>query len=93
VLEAKEPGHDNIEAVYKKILPAARKATETAGSKEEILNNAIRENILVQRRYLLRKSPLVNSMVESKAIKVVTGICRDDTGEVELFDAKKSRQW
>lgn len=92
-VETKEISQDNIMALVRKIVPAVKKATVIGGSKEDILHNAIRGNILIQRKYLLRKSPVVNDLVSSGAIEIVTGIYHDDSGEVELFDEKtKSSQ-
>ncbi len=85
-LEAKEKTADNIGAVIRKILPAVKKATERGGSKEDILNNAIRENVMVQQKYLLRKSAIVRNLIASGNLKIVTGIYHIESGEIELFD-------
>lgn len=86
-LEAKEKTEDNIGAILRKILPAVRKATARGGTKEDILNNSIRENVLLQQKYLLRKSPVVKNLIASGDLKVVTGIYHLESGVIELFSA------
>ncbi|MGD0281610.1 MAG: carbonic anhydrase [Dissulfurispiraceae bacterium] len=84
-MEAKGKTGDNIGTILRKILPAVRKATALGGTKEDILNNAIRENVLLQQKYLLRKSPVVRNLIASGDLKVVTGIYHLESGVVELF--------
>ena len=86
-LETKERTEDNIESILRKILPAVKKATARGGTKDGILNNAIRENVLLQQKYLLRKSPVVKKLIESGDLKVVAGIYHIDSGAIELFTA------
>lgn len=86
-LETKEKTEDNIGTILRKILPAVKKATAMGGTKEDILNNAIRENVLLQQKYLLRKSPLIRKLIQSGDFKVVAGIYHIESGEVELFSA------
>jgi len=86
-IEAKAKTEDNIGRILRRILPAVKKATARGGSKEDILNNAIRENVLLQQKYLLRKSPVVKKLMESGDLKVVAGIYHTETGEIELFSA------
>ena len=85
-VEAKEKTEDNIWTILRKILPAVKKATARGGNKEEILNNAIRENVLLQQKYLLRKSPVVNKLVASGDLKVVVGIYHIESGAIELLN-------
>jgi carbonic anhydrase len=85
-LEAKEKTEDNIGAILRKILPAVKKATAMGGTKEDILNNAIRENVLLQQKYLLRKSPIVKKLIASGDLKVVAGIYHLESGKIELFE-------
>ena len=86
-LEAKEKTDDNIGTILRKILPAVKKATAKGGTKEDILNNAIRENVLLQQKYLLRKSPLIRKLIQSGDLKVVAGIYHIESGKIELFSA------
>ncbi len=86
-LEAKEKTEDNIWTILRKILPAVKNATARGGTKEDILNNAIRENVLVQQKYLLRKSPLIKKLIASGDLKLVAGIYHIESGEIELFSA------
>jgi len=86
-LEAKEKTDDNIGTILRKILPAVKKATARGGTKEDILNNAIRENVLLQQKYLLRKSPLIRKLIQSGDLKVVAGIYHSESGKIEVFTA------
>ena len=86
-LEAKEKTEDNIWTILRKILPAVKKATARGGTKEDILNNAIRENVLLQQKYLLRKSPAVKKLIASGDLKVVVGIYHIESGSIELLSA------
>lgn len=87
-LEAKAKTDDNIWLILRKILPAVRKASSAGGTPEEIFKNAVRENLLLQQKYLLRKSAIVRNLVASGDLKIVTGIYHDDSGMVELFNAQ-----
>jgi carbonic anhydrase len=58
-LEAKGSPEGNIGAIVKKILPAVKKARMIGGTKEDIFNNAIKENVILQARLLLKNSPTV----------------------------------
>jgi carbonic anhydrase len=91
-VEAKEKTEDNIWTILRKILPAVKKATAMGGTKEDILNNAIRENVLLQQKYLLRKSPVVKKLIASGDLKVVTGIYHLESGVIELFSALSKQQ-
>lgn len=84
-LEAKDTTGDNTAALFRKILPAARKATSKGGTKEVILSNAVKENVLLQQKYLIRKSTVVRNLIASGALKLVTAIYHDDSGKVEIF--------
>ncbi len=86
-LEATEKTEDNIWTILRKILPAVKKATARGGTKEDILNNAVRENVLLQQKYLLRKSPVVKKLIASGDLKVVAGMYHLDSGVIELFSA------
>jgi carbonic anhydrase len=85
---AKEKTGDNIGTILRKILPAVRKANAKGGTKEDILDNAIRENVLLQQKYLLRKSAVVRNLIASGNLKIVTGIYHLESGVVELLNAR-----
>jgi carbonic anhydrase len=87
-LEAKGKSEDNMWTILRKILPAVKKASAAGGTREDIYKNAVRENVLLQYKYLLRKSPVVKNLISSGELKVVTGIYHDDSGIVELFSAQ-----
>lgn len=86
-LDAKGKPEGNIGAIVKKIVPAVKKATAKGGSKDEMLNNAIKENVAIQQSYMLRKSPILKHLMDSGELKVVTGVYHFDSGTVELLNA------
>jgi carbonic anhydrase len=84
-MEAKGKPEGNIGAIVKKILPAVKKARMTGGTQEEILNKAIKENVLVQKTGMLKNSPLLKDLVEKGELKVVQAVYHLDTGEVAVY--------
>ncbi|MBI3592874.1 MAG: carbonic anhydrase [Nitrospirae bacterium] len=84
-LDAKEKIEGNIGAIIKKILPAVKKAAAKGGTKEDMLNNTIKENIALSKNYMLAKSPVLKHLIESGELKVVTGVYHLGSGEVELL--------
>ena len=84
-VDAKGKPEGNIGEIVKKILPAVKKANAKGGSKDEVLNNAIRENVLLTHSYMLKKSPVLKHLVESGELKVVTGVYHLDSGSVEVL--------
>jgi carbonic anhydrase len=89
-IESKGKVEGNIESIVKRILPAVRKAVAEGGDKEEVLNNAIKENVLRSHNYLLRKSPILSQLVQAGRLKVVTAVYHLGSGEVEIVDATKA---
>lgn len=89
-LEAKGKPEGNIGAIVRKIMPAVKKATSKGGTKDEILNNAIKENVLLSQNYMLRKSPILKHLMDSGELKVVTGVYHLGSGTVEILNAAGS---
>lgn len=90
-LETKEKPQGNIGAIVRKIMPAVKKASAKGGSKDEILGNAIKENVLLSENYMFRKSAVLKHLVDSGKLKVVTGVYSLSTGEVEIIGASSDK--
>jgi carbonic anhydrase len=84
-LEAKGSPEGNIGAIVKKILPAVKKARMIGGTKEDIFNNAIKENVILQARLLLKNSPTVRHLMEKGDLKVVLAVYHLSSGEVAVY--------
>jgi len=84
-MEAKGKPEGNIGAIVKKILPAVKKARAAGGSQEEVLNNSIRENVMLQKTEMLKRSPVLKHLVEKGELKVVQAVYHLGTGEVALY--------
>lgn len=85
-LDAKGKPEGNIGAIIKKILPAVKKATAKGGTKEEVLDNAIKENALLQ-NHAVGKSHILKELIEEGKLKVVTAMYHLGSGEVEILKA------
>lgn len=68
-----------------KISPAVKKAMKKGGSKEDILENAIKENIYNVYNEIM-KSKIIRHLVKEGALKIVAGEYNLSTGKVELID-------
>ena len=73
------PGH--LPSLVKAIAPAVKAAIPDAGS---LLDNAIRENVLLNVRTLSTATPILNKAVDDKKLRVVGGIYNLATGKVDL---------
>jgi carbonic anhydrase len=74
------PGH--IPALVDAIAPAAKAAMQQGG---EVLDNAIRQNVLDNVAKLKSAAPILNAAVEQGKLKVTGGIYRLTTGTVDLI--------
>lgn len=86
-LDAKGKPEGNIGAIVRKILPAVKKASAKGGSQDEVLGNAIKENVLNSQNYISRKSPVLKHLIDTGELKVVTGVYHLDSGAVEIIGA------
>lgn len=82
-LDATGEPEGNIGAILKKIMPAVKKAKAKGGSKDDMLNNAIRENVALSYKDIRAKSPLLKHLIEKGELKVVAGVYHLASGEVE----------
>ena len=82
-LDATGEPEGNIGAIIKKILPAVKKAKAKGGSKDDILTNAIRENVALSYKDIRGKSPVLKHLIDKGELKVVAGVYHLASGEVE----------
>ncbi len=75
----------NIGALIKKIIPAVKVGKKKGKTQEEILNYAIRENLALQERYLIKKSPIVRHFVKKEKLKIIKAIYYLESGKVEII--------
>ena len=74
------PGH--IPSLVDAIAPAAKAAMQQGG---DVLNKAIRQNVVDNVAKLKSAAPILNAAVEQGKVKVVGGIYRLTTGAVDLI--------
>jgi carbonic anhydrase len=84
-VDAKGEPEGNIGAVIRMIQPAVKRAKAKGGSKEEIVDNAIRENVAEAYSTVLEKSPVLKHMIEKGELKVVAGMYHLASGQVETL--------
>jgi carbonic anhydrase len=82
-LDSKGATEGNIGAILKKIMPAVKKAKAKGGSKDDMLNNAIRENVALSYKELRSKSPLLKHLIDKGELKVVAVVYHLASGDVE----------
>ncbi|MFZ6016958.1 MAG: carbonic anhydrase [Nitrospirota bacterium] len=85
-LEAKGKPEGNIGAIIKKIMPAVNVAKKKGGTKDEILETAIKENVKNTVREIVKNSKIINHLVHNGELKVVAGEYSLTTGNVELIE-------
>jgi carbonic anhydrase len=79
------PGH--IPSLVDAIAPAAKAAMKGAAMQQggEVLDKAIRQNVIDNVAKLRSAAPILNAAVEQGKLRVVGGIYRLTTGTVELI--------
>lgn len=82
-LDATGEPEGNIGEILKKIMPAVKKAKAKGGSKDDMLNNAIRENVVLAYKDVRDKSPVLKHMIDKGELRVVAGVYHLASGEVE----------
>lgn len=90
-MDEKGEPEGNIGAIIKKILPAVKKAKAKGGSKDEILNAAIRENVSLSYKTIREKSPVLKHLIDKGELKVTAGVYRLASGEVEPLSLTTSQ--
>ncbi len=89
-LEAKGEPEGNIGAIVKKIMPAAEKAKKKGGTKDEILETAIKENVKNVYRDVMKKSKIIPHLVQEGKLKIVAGEYDITTGKVAMIELAKA---
>lgn len=75
----------NIGAIVKKIVPAVKKAKAKGGSREEVIANAIKENVLLVEKRIEKNSPILKHLIEKGELNVVSAIYDISSGKVEVI--------
>jgi carbonic anhydrase len=91
-LDAKGEPEGNIGAIVKKIKPAADFAKKKGGSKDEVLQTAIQENVKDVYKDIMKKSKIVHHLAEEGKLKIVGGEYMLSTGKVEMLELPKLAQ-
>lgn len=84
-VDAKGRPKGNIGAIIKKIIPAVKKAKVNGGSREDIIANAIKENILLVEKEIKKNSALLKHLIEKGELKVVCAVYDISSGTVEVI--------
>ncbi len=91
-IESKGEPEGNIGAIVKKIEPAADFAKKKGGSKDEVLQTAIQENVKDVYKDIMEKSKIVNHLSHEGKLKIVGGEYMLSTGKVEMLELPKLAQ-
>jgi carbonic anhydrase len=86
-LDATGKPEGNIGAIVAKILPAVEKARAKGGTKDQLLDAAVRENVLVSHAALLKQSPVLKHLIDKGELTVVDAVYHLGSGEVEVLPA------
>jgi len=89
-IDAKGEPEGNIGAIVKKIMPAAEKAKKKGGTKDEILETAIQENVKNVYSDVMKKSKIVPHLVEEGKLKIAAGEYDITTGKVAMIELTKA---
>jgi len=88
-LEAKGKPEGNIGAIIGKIMPAAKAAKKKGGTKDEILETAIKENVKNTCAEIMKKSKIIGHLMHEGKFKIVTSEYSLQTGKVEMIECDK----
>jgi carbonic anhydrase len=88
-LEAKGEPEGNIGAIVKKIMPAAVAAKKKGGTKDEILETAIKENVKNVYADVMKNSSIINHLVKEGKLMIVGGEYNITTGKIEMVELPK----
>ena len=88
-LEAEGNTEGNIGAIVKKIMPAADAAKKKGGTKDEILETAIHENVKNVYKDSMNKSKIINHLASEGKLKIVGGCYDITTGNIEMIELPK----
>ncbi len=85
-VESKGRTEGNIGAIVKRILPAVERARKEGKSGKDLVNSAIVKNVLLQREYMIKNSPVIRKLIKAKELQVVTAIYSLESGEVSIVN-------
>ena len=88
-VDAKGEPEGNIGAIVKKIQPAAEAAKKKGGTKEQIVETAIEENVKNVYMDVMTHSNIVNHLAQEGKLKIVGAIYMLDKGNVEMVELPK----
>jgi carbonic anhydrase len=89
-LDAKGKPEGNIGAIIKKIQPAAATAKKKGGSKDEIMETAIHENVINVYKDIMKNSSIIKHLADAGKLKIVGGEYMLSTGKVEMIELPKT---
>jgi len=75
--------------VAEKITPAIITAKKKGGTKDEIIETAVQENVKNVYREIMKKSKIIKHLVQEDKLKIVAGEYSLTTGKVEMIDLPK----
>lgn len=84
-VDAKGKAEGNIGAIVKRIQPAVKVAKAEGGTRDEIIDHAVRANVSHSEEYMIRNSPILRHLMEKGELRVVTAVYHLESGEVELL--------
>jgi carbonic anhydrase len=92
VTAAVDTEHDhegNIREVIKKLRPAVEKAKGMGGTREDIIQIAIKENAFLTENEILKNSEIIRNLVEKGQFKIVKALYNMATGRVEILSSEQ----
>jgi carbonic anhydrase len=89
-LDAKGKPEGNIGAIVKKIQPAAAAAKKKGGSKDEMTETAIHENVINVYKDIMKNSSIIKHLADAGKLKIVGGEYMLSTGKVEMIELPKA---
>jgi carbonic anhydrase len=89
-LETKGEPEGNIGAIVKKITPAAKAAKKKGGTKDEILETAIKENVKNVYKDIMKQSAIISHLSGEGKLKIVAGEYDISTGNVAMIELPKA---
>jgi carbonic anhydrase len=87
-------GHNspNLEALVKKIAPAAQEAKRKGLDESHTLDAAVRENVLLQVRRVPAESAVLTRLIEKKQLQIAGAVYHLESGKVEIIHNLKERK-
>ncbi len=84
-VDTKGKPEGNIGAIVKKILPAVKKAKAKGGSRDELILNAIKENVYLVQENIRKNSSVLRHLIDKGELKVVGAVYDITSGTVEVL--------